>query len=100
MGHVARLGSRWIALVLLAAGVGCSSTFDTSRSVPPRGTLGAELFTALCDRVAAQALPEDVTGASWHAVCYPDGSGSYASTVDQARLPPLDPNAVDTQGNP
>jgi hypothetical protein len=55
-----------------ASAVGCSSDFTTTRTTPARGTLGQELFTALCDRVAAQALPEDVTGASWHAVCYPD----------------------------
>jgi hypothetical protein len=80
--------------------VGCSSDFTTTRTTPARGTLGQELFTALCDRVAAQALPEDVTGASWHAVCYPDANGNYATTVDQTRLVPLNPNAVDVDGNP
>jgi hypothetical protein len=80
--------------------VGCSSDFSTARTTPPRGTLGQELFIALCDRVAAQALPEDVTSASWHAVCHPDASGTYAPTVDQTRLPPLNPDAVDVDGNP
>jgi hypothetical protein len=87
--------------VLLVAGAVASCTdFDTTRTIPPRGTLGQELYIALCDRVAAQALPEDVGGASWHAVCHPDATGAFASTVDQAELPPFDPNAVDVAGHP
>ena len=89
-----------IATVLLASAVaGCAPGFSTARDAPPRGTLGEELFIGLCDRVGAQALPEDVTGASWHAVCHPDASGHYASTVDASRLVALDPNAVDVHGN-
>jgi hypothetical protein len=89
----------WFA-TCAAPALGCSSDFDTTRTVPARGTVGTQLFIALCDRVAAQALPEDVTGASWHAVCYPDASGNYATTVDQTRLPPINPNAVDVDGHP
>ena len=37
---------------------------------------------------------------SWHAVCHPDADGNFATTVDAARLPPLDPDAVDVDGNP
>jgi hypothetical protein len=62
--------------------------------------LGQELFIALCDRVAAQAVPEDVTSASWHAVCHPDASGAFATHVDTSRLVPLDPAAVDANGTP
>ncbi len=83
-----------------AAATGCSTDFSTSRDVPPRGSLGQELFIGLCDRVSAQALPEDVTGSSWHAVCHPDASGTFATRVDQSRLVALDPNAVDVHGNP
>lgn len=89
-----------IVVAMAAAATGCDSDFSTVRDVPPRGTLGEELFIGLCDRVAAQALPEDVTGASWHAVCHPDAAGNFATTVDQSRLVPLDPNAVDVDGNP
>ncbi|HEY3817906.1 MAG TPA: hypothetical protein VGL81_12080 [Polyangiaceae bacterium] len=89
-----------LSAVCAVSAVGCSSDFSTTRTIPPRGTVGTQLFIALCDRVAAQALPEDVTSASWHAVCYPDANGDYAATVDQTRLPPLDPNAVDVDGNP
>jgi hypothetical protein len=89
-------------LVLLACAVtaACAPDFDTSRAALPRGSLGQELFIALCDRVAAQALAEDVTGASWHAVCHPDASGAFATRVDASRLVPLDPSAVDTSGVP
>jgi len=89
-----------IAILAAAGAAGCSSDFDTTRTVPTRGTLGHELYIAVCDRVAAQALPEDVTGSSWHAVCHPDEQGNFASTVDQARLPPFDPNARDVDGDP
>ena len=65
-----------------------------------RRILGEQLFIALCDRVAAQALPEDVTSTSWHAVCHPDASGKFATKVDQTRLPAFDPDAVDVDGNP
>ncbi|HTQ41710.1 MAG TPA: hypothetical protein VMI75_03060 [Polyangiaceae bacterium] len=84
----------------MAGATACASDFDTTRNVPPRGTLGHELYIALCDRVAAQALPEDVTGSSWHAVCHPDEQGNFATTVDQTRLPPFDPNARDVDGDP
>jgi hypothetical protein len=88
-----------LLLGLGASGGGCAD-FDSTRTTPPRGTLGQELFIALCDRVAAQALPEDVTGTSWHPVCHPDASGAFATKVDTSRLVPLDPNAVDTDGKP
>jgi hypothetical protein len=85
---------------VLCTSAACASDFDTTRTTPPRGTLGQELFIVLCDRVAAQALPEDVTAASWHAVCHPDANGGFATKVDQSRLVPLDPDAVDTDGHP
>ncbi|HEY2513286.1 MAG TPA: hypothetical protein VGI39_20600 [Polyangiaceae bacterium] len=55
---------------------------------PARGTIGRELFGVLCDRIGAQALPEDLPGASFHAVCHADASGTFASTVDTSSLPP------------
>src|SRR5690606_25887454 len=53
---------------------------------PPRPAgpgLGDELFGALCDRVGAQALREDLSGASYHRICH----GS-ATQVDVSLLPP------------
>ncbi|MGH7295362.1 MAG: hypothetical protein ACRELB_10535 [Polyangiaceae bacterium] len=89
-----------MAALLAVSVIGCSSDFDTSRPKPAVTDLGEQLFIALCDRVAAQALPEDVTSTSWHPVCHPDASGKFATTVDQTRLPPFDPDAVDVDGNP
>src|SRR5579871_2200426 len=97
---MARPGTNVVRVLLVAGAVAGCTDFDTTRTTPPRGTLGQELYIALCDRVSAQALPEDIAGASWHAVCHPDASGAFASTVDQGELPPLDPNAVDVAGRP
>jgi hypothetical protein len=80
---------------------GCAPQFDTTRSPPPRGTIGQELFSVLCDRVGAQALPEDLTGASFHSICHPDPTtGAYTSSVDSTALPPITAAAVDADGNP
>ncbi len=88
------------AWVLGVACLSCAADFDTTRATPPRGTLGHELFSLVCDRVGAQALREDVTGASFHAVCHADGSGAWASQVDASQLVPLDPSATDAAGRP
>jgi len=78
-----------VALVGLALGGAACSDFGTNRVVPARGTFGTELYTVVCDRVGAQSLREDVTGASFAAVCHPDANGNFASTVDQSQLPLL-----------
>jgi hypothetical protein len=88
------------ALFVLATVLSGCSDFDTTRVTPPRGTLGREMFIVICDRVAAQALPEDVSGASWHPVCHPDSGGAFASKVEASELVPLDPDAVDVHGTP
>ncbi len=90
-----------LAITSAAAAVGCGGDFDTSRSTAPRGTLGQELFSMICDRIGAQALREDVTGGSYHAICHTDPTtGVFATSVDQSLLAPLDANAVDVDGNP
>ena len=59
-----RIGTRASLLAIASAtvAVGCGGDFDTSRSTPPRGTLGQELFSMICDRVGAQALQELLGG--------------------------------------
>src|SRR6516164_6207974 len=42
---------------------------------PVRGSIGVELFGVICDRVGAQALPEDLTGQSFKGVCHKDAGG-------------------------
>src|ERR1700730_7803716 len=87
------------ALASLACAA-CSGGFDTTRSTPPRGSLGRELYSLVCDRVGTQALREDVTASSYHDMCHPDATGKYTDRVDQTLLVPLDPNAVDIDGKP
>lgn len=93
------------ALIVLATGaagggqVGCAPDFETSRVTPPRGSLGREMYTMVCDRVGAQALREDVAGISYHDVCHANAKGEFASKVDQTKLPPL-VDALDVKGNP
>ncbi len=84
-------------ITLLAA---CANDFDTTRSAPPRGTVGEELFGVVCDRVGAQALHEDLTGASFKAICHKDATGAYANTVDATGLPAAVDGAIDSFGNP
>ncbi|AKU99370.1 hypothetical protein AKJ09_06034 [Labilithrix luteola] len=77
----------------------CADEFDTSRTLPKRGTVGEEMFGVICDRVGAQALREDMTGESFRKVCHkPTPKGAYADTVDESALPPMDPQAIDTKG--
>lgn len=86
------------AILLLAA---CANDFDTSRSIPDRGTVGEELYGVLCDRVGAQALHEDLTGASFKGICHKDlVTHAYTDHVDQTALPQASPTAVDDQGHP
>src|SRR5277367_1868158 len=81
-----------ILLGLLAASA-CSNDFDTTRTVPSRPTLGAELFGVVCDRVGGQSLHEDLSGDSYRALCHGEngdgvfGPGSFQ--VNQAALPPV-----------
>ncbi len=72
--------------------------FDQSRAVPARGTVGEEVFAILCDRVGAQALREDMTGGSFRDMCHKPKGGVYRDTVDESRLPKLDPRAKDEKG--
>ena len=89
---------KFFAMGAIVLGVACSQDLDATRSPPPRGTLGEELFGILCDRLGAQALREDMSGGSFNAVCHKDASGAYADTVDARLLPAASEGAVDTSG--
>lgn len=78
----------------------CGGDFDTSREVPPRGSVGRELYSLVCDRVAAQALREDVTSISWHGICHPNTDGTYWDKVLVDKLTPIVGVATDVNGNP
>ncbi|MCU0692239.1 MAG: hypothetical protein MUF54_12640, partial [Polyangiaceae bacterium] len=81
-----------ICVIAAFAAGACSGNFDTTRERRPfedRATLGQEIFGALCDRLGASALAEDLDGESYNALCHPDGEGRYRSTVDSSLLPPI-----------
>ena len=86
MARVRRQGAL-VAAMALAAPFACAPQFDATRTPVVDGSIGAQLFGVVCDRVSAQALTEDLTGASFQAVCHPSASGTYASAVDQTQLP-------------
>jgi hypothetical protein len=76
--------------------VSCSDTFDTSRTIPSRGTLGTELYGVVCDRLGGQSLHEDLTGASYASICHQP----FSDTVDVAQLPPLVDGQPNVDGQP
>jgi hypothetical protein len=83
-----------------ASGAACNDSFDTSRTLPSRGTLGAELYGVMCDRVGGQSLHEDLTGASYQGICHAAADGSFTSKVDATQLPPMADGQLDVNGNP
>lgn len=85
--------------ILVGAAVVSCGDFDTSRKVPPRGSVGRELYSLVCDRVAAQALREDVTALSWHGVCHPDANGKYWEKVRVDELPAIVAPAENVDGD-
>src|SRR4051794_25463930 len=89
----------WFLLLSFAA---WTADVDSKDPTPERGSVGEEIFGFLCDRVAAQALHEDLTGASFRAVCHrsPAGAGQdqYAERVDTSLLPALGEDATDDAG--
>ena len=95
-----RVAGWLVPLCLGTVATACSDSFDTSRTLPPRGTLGAELFGVVCDRIGGQALHEDLTGASYEPICHAAADGTYANTVDQSLLPPMVDGQLDVNGDP
>src|SRR5262245_11633122 len=83
----------------LSLSVSCAGNFDdTRKQTEPTGTLGDDLYSALCDRVGASVLTEDLSGASYHSVCHRDASGKYADKVDESKLPPVAGGAAVVRG--
>ena len=85
--HVA-VGLRGLGLAAVIGLVSaCPQGIDTTRVAARPATLGDEMFGALCDRVGASSLQEDLSGASYHDVCHYDADGHYAAKVDTSALP-------------
>src|SRR5262249_3146483 len=88
-----------VGMVLVAAlAPACAAELDTSRPLPERGSVGEEIFGVVCDRVGAQALREDLSGASFRKVCHRARGEEFADEVDTSLLPALDRAAKDEQG--
>ncbi|MDH5491473.1 MAG: hypothetical protein OEY14_05920, partial [Myxococcales bacterium] len=67
----ARMRSAALAL-LIGAGLGlpgCGTELDTERITPTRGSIGAEIYKVVCERMASEALPSDVSGEQTRALC-------------------------------
>jgi hypothetical protein len=97
-----RLASVGRASILggLAFVLACADDFDTSRPPSTLGTLGEEVYGVFCDRVGAQALHDDPTGASFYGLCHKGTVGAYIDKVDVSQLPALADGALDVNGNP
>src|SRR5690606_4227361 len=72
------LGSACAGLCMVA----CASDFDTTRRAPPASTLGDGMYSALCARLGASVLTEDLEGASCRGICHLNSAGQYSDEVD------------------
>ena len=79
------LFARALLVPLTAFGVtlgpACSHEFDTTRVVPERQSLGAEMYYVFCQRLAASELPTEVTGEPTKALCRGQVEPSTAPTA-------------------
>ncbi len=90
-----------LAFGLLATlALGCAGGETTVTDRPARGTIGEELYGVLCDRVGAQALPEDLYGLSFVDGCHRRADGTFDErvTMDASVLPELVDGAPNLDG--
>src|SRR5207253_2549719 len=86
-------------LLTLSLAPACAKDSETPRA-PTKGTLGESLYGVICDRVGAQALPEDLEGASFRAICHRGGDGTFADDVNRAALATAGLSPKDARGVP
>jgi hypothetical protein len=60
---------RVVVGVLAVVTTSCVSDIDTERVAPSRGTIGEEIYKVACQRFAADAYPNDVSGRQSRALC-------------------------------
>ncbi len=90
MARFRRSFASLLAIAAVSAAVpSCDDGIDTTRKAPPRATLGDDMYGMMCDRLGASVFREDLTGASYHAICHFDDEGRYGFEVDTAVLPPV-----------
>ena len=71
----------------VAAATSCNSALP-ARPTQPDATLGDDIYGVFCDRLGASSFAEDLSGASYSAICHYDAKGNYGDTVDVSALPP------------
>lgn len=81
-------------VAMMAATPSCHDGIDTTRKAPPKATLGDDIYGMMCDRLGASVFQEDLTGASFHAICHYDKNGQYGFEVDLSVLPPVSGDAA------
>lgn len=62
-------GAWLLACVMALAPAGCYERIDTIRIVPERQSLGAEIYEVVCQRLASEEFPADVSGETTVALC-------------------------------
>ncbi|MEO7095961.1 MAG: hypothetical protein ABI175_22055, partial [Polyangiales bacterium] len=65
-----------VSAVVLASG--CAEDFQPIKQNTAKLTLGDDLFSTMCDRVAATETPADIEGRYSHDVCHASAEGKYA----------------------
>ena len=75
------------AVVWAGGGAGGCNPFDTTKQPTPQATFGDDLYGVMCDRLGADVLQEDLTGASYQSICHYDDNGAYGDEVDVSVLP-------------
>ncbi len=85
---------RGAALVALTVGSsfvgGCADDFQPQKVSSKQVSLGDDIYSVFCDRVAASENPADIEGRYSHAVCHAADDGTYASAFDplDGAMPP------------
>lgn len=77
-----RVGGLTVATWLAAS---CNS-IGTERVISKSTTLGDDLYGLVCDRLGASSFTEDLTGASYQAICHSDDK-DHGTKVDLTALP-------------
>jgi hypothetical protein len=83
--------ARGAAVCLLAFGstaIGaCTEEFEPVKAPSKQISLGDDLYSVMCDRVAASAEPWDLELRHSHEVCHPDADGKYADDYREGEKP-------------
>jgi hypothetical protein len=84
-----------VSLVSIMNILSCSDRSVDKSARSQEVTLGAKVYSVLCDRLGASALSEDVSGLSYRNICHPQDKTEFADVVNVTLLPSLpDPEAL------